>query len=524
MYTPDLGLYIAHSDEGNLTINSRMANRHGLIAGATGTGKTVTLQVMAESFSQAGIPCFMADMKGDLSGIAKAGSMSSFIEKRKDAFGIPEPQFQPCPVRFYDVFGEQGHPIRATISQMGPQLLSRLLGLNETQDGVLNIVFRIADEQGLLILDLKDLRATLDYVSKHAKEYTTKYGNISSATVGAIQRALLQLENQGANQFFGEPSFDIHDLLQTENGKGIMSVLAADKLMLQPKLYSTFLLWLISELYTTLPEVGDQQAPKLIFFFDEAHMLFQDTSKALVDKIEQVIRLIRSKGVGIYFISQLPTDLPDNILAQLGNRVQHALRAYTPRDQKAVKVAAETFRANPAFKTEEAITTLETGEALVSFLDENGAPGIVQKAKILFPLSQIGAITAADRNDIISRSTIGNKYNTLIDRESAYEILSSTAVSIEEEEPVDTPATTSKEPKSAKKKSSLLGKVGKAILTAVTATLGTVVGTAVSDKVSGKKTKSRTSAGQKIVKNATSSATRTITRELTRDILGNLIK
>lgn len=524
MYTPDLGLYIAHSDEGNLTINSRMANRHGLIAGATGTGKTVTLQVMAESFSQAGIPCFMADMKGDLSGIAKAGSMSGFIEKRKDAFGIPEPQFQPCPVRFYDVFGEQGHPIRATISQMGPQLLSRLLGLNETQDGVLNIVFRIADEQGLLILDLKDLRATLDYVSKHAKEYTTKYGNISSATVGAIQRALLQLENQGANQFFGEPSFDIHDLLQTENGKGIMSVLAADKLMLQPKLYSTFLLWLISELYTTLPEVGDQQAPKLIFFFDEAHMLFQDTSKALVDKIEQVIRLIRSKGVGIYFISQLPTDIPDNILAQLGNRVQHALRAYTPRDQKAVKVAAETFRANPAFKTEEAITTLETGEALVSFLDENGAPGIVQKAKILFPLSQIGAITAADRNDIISRSTIGNKYNTLIDRESAYEILSSTAVSIEEEEPVDTPATTSKEPKSAKKKSSLLGKVGKAILTAVTATLGTVVGTAVSDKVSGKKTKSRTSAGQKIVKNATSSATRTITRELTRDILGNLIK
>ena len=524
MYTPDLGLYIAHSDEGNLTINSRMANRHGLIAGATGTGKTVTLQVMAESFSQAGIPCFMADMKGDLSGIAKAGSMSGFIEKRKDAFGIPDPQFQPCPVRFYDVFGEQGHPIRATISQMGPQLLSRLLGLNETQDGVLNIVFRIADEQGLLILDLKDLRATLDYVSKHAKEYTTKYGNISSATVGAIQRALLQLENQGANQFFGEPSFDIHDLLQTENGKGIMSVLAADKLMLQPKLYNTFLLWLISELYTTLPEVGDQQAPKLIFFFDEAHMLFQDTSKALVDKIEQVIRLIRSKGVGIYFISQLPTDLPDNILAQLGNRVQHALRAYTPRDQKAVKVAAETFRANPAFKTEEAITTLETGEALVSFLDENGAPGIVQKAKILFPLSQIGAITAADRNDIISRSTIGNKYNTLIDRESAYEILSSTAVSIEEEEPVDTPATTSKEPKSAKKKSSLLGKVGKAILTAVTATLGTVVGTAVSDKVSGKKTKSRTSAGQKIVKNATSSATRTITRELTRDILGNLIK
>ena len=338
--------------------------------------------------------------------------------------------FEGCPVRFYDVFGEQGHPIRATISQMGPQLLSRLLSLNETQDGVLNIVFRIADEKGLLILDLKDLRSTLDYVSKHAKEYTTKYGNISSATVGAIQRSLLQLENQGANQFFGEPSFDIHDLLATEGGKGVMSVLAADRLMMQPKLYSTFLLWLISELYSTLPEVGDQELPKLVFFFDEAHMLFEDTSKALVDKIEQVIRLIRSKGVGIYFISQLPTDIPDNILGQLGNRVQHALRAYTPRDQKAVKVAAETFRANPDFKTEEAITTLETGEALVSFLDEKGAPGIVQKAKILFPLSQIGAITEGERRDVMSRSAIGHKYDQMIDRESAYEMLTAESESL----------------------------------------------------------------------------------------------
>ena len=524
MYTNDLGLYIAHCDEGNLTINSKMANRHGLIAGATGTGKTVTLQVMAESFCQAGVPCFMADMKGDLSGISKAGSMSGFIEKRKDSFGIPDPQFQSCPVRFYDVFGEQGHPIRATISQMGPQLLSRLLGLNETQDGVLNIVFRIADERGLLILDLKDLRAMLDYVSKHAKEYTTKYGNISSATVGAIQRALLQLENQGANQFFGEPSFDINDLIQTENGKGIMSVLAADKLMMQPKLYSTFLLWLISELYTTLPEVGDQQMPKLIFFFDEAHMLFEDTSKALVDKIEQVIRLIRSKGVGIYFISQLPTDIPDNILGQLGNRVQHALRAYTPRDQKAVKVAAETFRPNPSFKTEEAITTLETGEALVSFLDANGAPGIVQRAKVLFPLSQIGAITDAERKEVMNRSAIGHKYDTMIDRESAYEQIMAESQNLPENtDSSDKPATKEKSGTS-KKKTGLIGKVLKAILTAVTATLGTIVGTAVSDKVSGKKTKSKTSAGQRIVKNATSSATRTVTRELTRDILGNLIK
>lgn len=523
MYTNDLGLYIAHSDEGNLSIVGKMANRHGLIAGATGTGKTVTLQVMAETFSQAGVPCFMADMKGDLSGISKPGSMSGFIEKRKSEFGIDNPVFQGCPVHFYDVFGQQGHPIRATISQMGPQLLSRLLGLNETQDGVLNIVFRIADENGLLILDLKDLRSMLDYVSKHAKEYTTSYGNISAATVGAIQRALLQLENQGANQFFGEPAFDIHDLLKTEGGKGVMSVLAADRLMLQPKLYSTFLLWLLSELYSTLPEVGDQELPKLVFFFDEAHMLFEDTSKALTDKIEQVIRLIRSKGVGIYFISQLPTDIPDNILGQLGNRVQHALRAYTPRDQKAVKVAAETFRANPNFKTEEAITTLETGEALVSFLDEKGAPGIVQKAKILFPLSQIGAITDTERQQVMQRSTIGHKYDQMIDRESAYEMLLAQSQN-QQTEVVEQQAENDKPKTTAKKKTGLLSKVGKAVLTAVTATLGTIVGTAASDAISGKKTKSKTSTGQKIVKNTTSAATRTITRELTRDILGNLIK
>ena len=527
MYTKEQGLYIAHSDAEGLAIVGKMANRHGLIAGATGTGKTVTLQVMAETFCQAGVPCFMADMKGDLSGIAKSGAMSGFIEKRKDAFGIPNPEFQACPVRFYDVFGEQGHPIRATISQMGPQLLSRLLGLNDTQDGVLNIVFRIADDRGLLILDLKDLRAVLDFVAKHAKEYTMTYGNISTATVGAIQRSLLQLENQGANQFFGEPSFDIRDLLATEGGKGVMSVLAADKLMMQPKLYSTFLLWMISELYSTLPEVGDQDMPKLIFFFDEAHMLFEDTPKALTDKIEQVIRLIRSKGVGIYFISQLPTDIPDNILGQLGNRVQHALRAYTPRDQKAVKVAAETFRTNPAFKTEEAITQLETGEALVSFLDEKGAPGIVQRAKILFPLSQIGALTAEERKEVMRRSSIAGKYDTAIDSESAYEILVR-----EEEEAADSAVQKSKgakeekEPKAKaeKKKTGIGGKVIKGIFTAVTATLGTIVGTAVSNKVTGKETKSKTSAGQKIVKNATSSATRTLTREVTRSILGNLVK
>lgn len=532
MYDKEHGLYIAHCQNGALSIIGKMANRHGLIAGATGTGKTVTLQVMAESFSQAGVPCFMADMKGDLSGISQVGKMSSFIEKRLPEFGIENPQFQSCPVRFYDVFGEQGHPMRATVSQMGPLLLSRLLGLNETQDGVLNIVFRIADERGLQILDLKDLRSMLDYVSKNAKEYTTKYGHITSATVGAIQRALLQLENQGANMFFGEPSFDIYDLMQTENGKGIMSVLAADKLMMQPKLYSTFLLWLLSELYSTLPEVGDMELPKLVFFFDEAHMLFDGTSKALLDKIEQVIRLIRSKGVGIYFITQLPTDIPENILGQLGNRVQHALRAYTPKDQKAVKTAADTFRPNPAFKTDEAIMNLETGEALVSFLDQKGAPSVVERAKVLFPLSQIGAITEGQRLDIIKQSRVYGKYDNMVDRESAYEILMKEAEEkqkqAEEEQAAKelekAAAKEEKGEKGEKKKAGMMSKVWKAIVTAVTSSLATLLGAWVSSKVTGKKSTSTKDATGRVVKNATSAATRTITKELTRDILGNLTK
>ena len=527
MYDKERGLYIAHCSNGALSIVGKMANRHGLIAGATGTGKTVTLQVMAESFSQAGVPCFMADMKGDLSGISQVGKMSGFIEKRLPEFGIENPEFQACPVRFYDVYAEQGHPMRATISQMGPQLLSRLLGLNETQDGVLNIVFRIADERGLLILDLKDLRSMLDYVAKNAGSYTTKYGNISTASVGAIQRALLQLEAQGADQFFGEPSFDIYDLMQTEGGKGIMNVLAADKLMMQPKLYSTFLLWLLSELYSTLPEVGDMELPKLVFFFDEAHMLFEGTSKALLDKIEQVIRLIRSKGVGIYFITQLPTDIPENILGQLGNRVQHALRAYTPKDQKAVKTAADTFRPNPEFKTDEAIMNLETGEALVSFLDEKGAPSVVERAKILFPLSQIGAISEGQRLDIIKGSRIYGKYDTPIDRESAYEQLVREAeeAKAEAEAIAEAAAEEKAASKGGKAKNTVMSKVIKAIITAVTTTLATVLGTAVSNKVTGTKAKkSSTSTTGKVVKNATSAATRTITKELTRDILGNLVK
>ena len=526
MYDKERGLYIAHSSNGALSICSKMANRHGLIAGATGTGKTVTLQVIAETFCQIGVPCFMADMKGDLSGISQVGSLSGFIEKRLPEFGIENPEFQSCPVRLFDVYGEQGHPMRATVSQMGPQLLSRLLGLNETQDGVLNIVFRIADDRDLLILDLKDLRSMLDYVAQHAKEYTSQYGNITSASVGAIQRALLQLEAQGANQFFGEPSFDIMDLLQTKGGKGIMNVLAADKLMMQPKLYSTFLLWLMSDLYSTLPEVGDLDKPKLIFFFDEAHMLFEDTSKAMVDKIEQVIRLIRSKGVGIYFITQSPTDIPETILGQLGNRVQHALRAYTTKDQKAVKVAADTFRANPAFKTDEAIMNLETGEALVSLLDEKGAPSVVERAKILFPLSQIGAITEGQRLDLIKQSDIYGKYDTPIDRESAYEILTAeNEAQAAEDAKAKEEAEKEKEGKKKSTKPGFFSKVLKAIITAITATLATIVGTAVSDKVTGKKKKkSNTSTTGKVVKNATSAATRTITRELTRDILGNLVK
>ena len=528
MYDNEHGLYIAHCANGALSIKGKMANRHGLVAGATGTGKTVTLQVIAESFCQAGVPCFMADMKGDLSGISQAGRLSGFIEKRLPEFGLQEPQFQACPVRFFDVYGEQGHPMRATISQMGPQLLSRLMGLNETQDGVLNIVFRIADERGLLLIDVKDLRSMLDYVSKNAKDYTTKYGNISAATVGAIQRALLQLENQGADKFFGEPSFDIHDLMQTQGGKGIMNVLAADKLMMQPKLYSTFLLWLLSDLYSQLPEVGDLDLPKLIFFFDEAHMLFEDTSKALTDKIEQVIRLIRSKGVGIYFVTQSPTDIPENILGQLGNRVQHALRAYTPKDQRAVKTAADTFRPNPEFKTDEAIMNLETGEALVSFLDEKGAPSVVERAKILFPLSQIGAVTEGQRLDIIKQSDLYGKYDTPIDRESAFEQLIAAAEqqmaeADEKQAGADKQADAAPEkPKS--KKPGIIQKVIKAIITAVTATLASMAGTMVSDAITGKKTKSRTSATGKMAKNATSAATRTITRELTRDILGNLTK
>ena len=528
------GLYVAHSENGPISLTGKMACRHGLIAGATGTGKTVTLQVLAETFCQAGVPCFMADMKGDLSGISQVGRLSGFIEKRLPEFGIADPQFQSCPVRFFDVYGEQGHPMRSTISRMGPEMLGRLMDLNETQTGVLNIVFRIADDNGLLLIDLKDLRAMLNFVGQNAAEYTTQYGNVTSASVGAIQRALLALENQGAEKFFGEPDFDIYDLLQCEGGKGIMNVLAADKLMLQPKLYSTFLLWLLSELYATLPEVGEMDLPKLVFFFDEAHMLFEGTSKALVDKIEQVIRLIRSKGVGIYFITQSPTDIPSNILGQLGNRVQHALRAYTPQDQKAVKVAADTFRPNPAFSTYETLLELGTGEALVSFLDEKGTPAVVERAKILFPLSQIGAITPDQRTDLIKRSRLFGRYDHPIDRESAYELITKATEEAEKQKAeMEAAAAAEKEAavrakeeaKAAKaKKPGIASKVLKSVLTAVTGVAAAAAADAVTAKVTGKKTNSKTSTGEKMVKRATKSATTTLTRELTRSILGNLVK
>ncbi|MBQ8553233.1 MAG: DUF853 family protein [Alistipes sp.] len=419
----DSQLYVAHSSAGPIHIIGKMANRHGLIAGATGTGKTVTLQVLAETFSEAGVPCFMADMKGDLSGISQTGRLSGFIEKRCAEFGIDPTalQFKGCPVRLFDVYGKKGHPMRTTVEQMGSMLLARLLDLNDTQSGVLALTFRIAEDEQLPLVDMKDLRLMLDYVAKNADRYSTTYGNVSTATIGAIQRSLLTLAEQGGDKFFGEPAFDIYDLLQTEGGRGVMNILAADELMLQPKLYSTFLMWLLTSIYEKMPEIGDMELPKMVFFFDEAHMLFKDTSRALTDKIEQIVRLIRSKGIGIYFISQSPSDLPEAILGQCGNRVQHALRAFTPKDQAAVKAAAQTFRPNPAFSTEREILELGTGEALVSFLDEKGAPSVVERAKILFPLSQIGAITDEQRAALISSSRIAGKYDEAVDRESAFE-------------------------------------------------------------------------------------------------------
>jgi uncharacterized protein len=414
--------------KGPVFLLPKMANRHGLIAGATGTGKTVTLQALAENFSDRGVPVFMADVKGDLAGLSQPGGNNPKILERARELEIDDFKGEACPVVFWDVFGEQGHPVRATVSEMGPLLLARLLELNDTQEGVLNMVFKIADENGLLLLDLKDLRSMLQFVADNADQFKTQYGNISTASAGAIQRSLLALESQGADKFFGEPALNLDDLIQTQGGKGVINVLAADKLMQKsPKVYATFLLWMLSELFENLPEIGDPEKPKLVFFFDEAHLLFTDISPVVQQKIEQMVRLIRSKGVGVYFVSQNPLDIPDVVLGQLGNRVQHALRAFTPRDQKAVKAAAETFRQNPKLKVETVITQLAVGEALLSMLDENGTPQVVERAKIVPPRSQVGAITAEQRKEIIASSIIAGHYEKAIDRESAYEKLQARA-------------------------------------------------------------------------------------------------
>ena len=470
----------------------KLANRHGLVTGATGTGKTVTLQGLAEGFSNAGVPVFAADIKGDLSGLSQPGDAAPPFVKRAKEIGV-EYVSDRFPTVFWDVFGEKGHPVRTTISEMGPLLLARLLDLNDTQEGVLNIAFRVADEQGLLLLDLKDLRAMLVFVSEHAKELSAEYGNVSTQSVGTIQRQLLVLENQQAANFFGEPGLEISDLMRVDrDGRGIVNILAADKLMDNPRLYATFLLWLLSELFEELPEVGDLDRPKLVFFFDEAHLLFNDAPKALVESVERVVRLIRSKGVGIYFVTQNPLDVPDTVLAQLGNRVQHALRAFTPRDQKAVRAAAETFRQNPAFNTEEVITALGVGEALVSTLENKGTPSIVERTLIAPPSGRVGPATDAERQAIMADSPVRGRYDKTIDRESAYELL---AKRREKTEPVDAapaPKERASEREKAPTKSrgaSTTERVLTNLASSAARSIGTQVGRAVLRSILGSMTK-----------------------------------
>jgi DNA helicase HerA-like ATPase len=420
-----LRMLVAKNEKAAFLLLPALANRHGLIAGATGTGKTITMQAIAQRLSDIGVPVFMADVKGDFSGIAKPGGGNAKVVERLKSLKL-KAQFAGCPVEFWDVYGQSGLPVRATVSDMGPLLLGRMLGLNETQEGVLGLVFRVADDNGLLLLDLKDLRAMLQHVGDNAAQFKTQYGNVAGSSIGAIQRGLLALESQGAEQFFGEPMLEIADLMQVRGGKGVVNVLAADRLMSSPKLYSSFLLWLLAELFEQLPEVGDPEKPKLVFFFDEAHLLFDEAPKALVEKVEQVVRLIRSKGVGVYFVTQNPLDVPESVLGQLGNRVQHALRAFTPRDQKAVKTAAETLRPNPKLKAEKVITELGVGEALVSLLDEKGRPAIVERAFVVPPTSHAGPISDEERRQIMKSSTLASKYEKTVDRESAYERLEGT--------------------------------------------------------------------------------------------------
>jgi DNA helicase HerA-like ATPase len=487
MADTDLKIFIGKGEQPAwLTLG--LANRHGLVTGATGTGKTVSLQVMAEGFARAGVPVFAADIKGDLSGISEVGEAKDFIVKRASEMEL---SFQPDQFStvFWDVFGEQGHPVRATVSEMGPLLLSRMMDLNDVQEGVMNIAFRVADEQGLLLLDMKDLRAILSFIAEHAAELTTQYGNVSKQTVGTIQRQLLVLENQGGASFFGEPALALKDFMRTDSdGRGMINILVADKLMQSPRLYATFLLWMLSELFEELPEAGDPPKPKLVFFFDEAHLLFDDAPKALMDKVQQVVRLIRSKGVGVYFVTQNPIDVPDKVLAQLGNRVQHALRAFTPRDQKAVAAAAETFRANPKLNTAQVITQLGKGEALVSFLEGNGTPAMVERVMIRPPTARIGPITPEERKAIINNSPLKGKYDTTIDSESAYEVLQKRVAG------------------TAASADGSGGGGGGGILGQIGAIVGTIFGTNVS--------RGRMSTGQVIA--------RSVTRSVTNKVVGGL--
>jgi DNA helicase HerA-like ATPase len=486
-----------------LALLPQYANRHGLIAGATGTGKTVTLQRLAEGLSRIGVPVFMADVKGDLAGLSQAGEAKGKIKERIESLKLKDIAFEPCPVVFWDAFGQQGHPVRTTVSEMGPLLLARMLGLNETQAGVLTLAFKIADDNGLLLLDLKDLRALLQHVGDNAKQFTTQYGNVSSASIGAIQRGLLAIAQQGGDQFFGEPALNIADLMQTDGkGRGVINILAADKLMSAPKLYSTLLLWLLSELFEELPEVGDPEKPKLVFFFDEAHLLFNDAPQALLEKIEQVVRLIRSKGVGVYFVTQNPLDIPDTVLGQLGNRVQHALRAFTPRDQKAVKSAATTLRANPKLKVEKAITELEVGEALVSFLDDKGRPTVVERAYVVPPGTRLGPVTVAERKQLLQSSAVAGTYEKAVDRESAYEKL---AKHVEER------AEKADEQQSAGKKASAPAKSEER------STLGTILGGSTGPR--GGRREGALEAGAKSAARSIGSA---IGREIVRGVLGSI--
>jgi uncharacterized protein len=502
-------ILIAQNGKTQTFLRPDKANRHGLITGATGTGKTVTLQTLAEGFSKLGVPVFMADVKGDLTGISQAGSIGEKMAKILKDRGLDAPASQAFPVTLWDVFGSQGHPVRATISDLGPLLLSRMLNLNETQAGVLQLVFKIADDQGLLLLDMKDLRAMCQTVGDNAKDFTTEYGNISAASIGAIQRGLLQIEEQGGDKFFGEPMLNITDFMQTDSaGKGVINVLAADKLLTAPRLYATFLLWLLSELFETLPEVGDLDKPKLVFFFDEAHLLFNEAPKPLLERIELVVRLVRSKGVGVYFVTQNPLDIPDSVLAQLGNRVQHALRAFTPRDQKAVKSAAETMRQNPGLDIETAITELAVGEALVSCLDDKGRPGITERVYVLPPGSQIGPISPEQRKALLSSSIVAGVYEKTVDRESAYEILKGRAQAhmATETEAAEMAKDVAKEATNAAGEEASGGWLG-----------------GLGDMLSGGRKRTRSSVGEQLVKSAASSIGREVGRQIIRGVLGGIL-